>query len=666
MAVVEKNGFLKYKDENGDVTLMYPITTKDNVDGMDEIDDHVASTDNPHNVTKAQIGLGNVENKSSATIRSEITKDNVTTALGYTPPTKDTVYTHPSYPSVNTYDLHKFVVDSTGHVQCSGRITKTDITSLGIPAQDTTYSAAGSSLGLVKSGGDVTISSGVITVNDDSHNHTIANVDGLQTALDAKASLTDAVLSTEQSLTDEQKTQARKNIGAGISNVKSYNDLSDIPCGEASSGLGTAFGSGDTLTWDGNTDGLESMDFYGTIYYRISTSALPKTLELSTIVGMSSSGAEIMIYTSDGDGFMMMALKSNTSIMIAMSVPEDNYLNLTFLKKGIYVMPPDATYGHLASLTVEGFSFTDIKQLDPKYLPDHTHTENVTVKQDTAPTVNLTMNDSSCETRLYKNASSTADYGTTLSDYKSDGTRDSLILCRNNALDKKLYINVGNDDGTSNTPYYLYGEHHKPTADEVGALSTSGGTVSGDVNIAGVIKANSQQAFYYATATNSQTIGTANATGGTTICCGSSANTNIQGANVKTNNLVPNASNTYTLGSTSARWKGIYSNANVDVSSDERLKRDITDLDNEALAKFVSGLNVVSYNYNDDPEDADARIGLVAQNVQAADPEIAKYFVSEDQNGMLSLKSADLVFPLIAAVQKLTARVAELEAKLVN
>lgn len=29
---------------------------------------------------------GNVENKSSATIRSEITKQNVTSALGYTPP----------------------------------------------------------------------------------------------------------------------------------------------------------------------------------------------------------------------------------------------------------------------------------------------------------------------------------------------------------------------------------------------------------------------------------------------------------------------------------------------------------------------------------------------------------------------------------------------------
>ena len=37
------------------------------------------------NITATNIGLGNVENKSSATIRSELTDSNVTTALGYTP-----------------------------------------------------------------------------------------------------------------------------------------------------------------------------------------------------------------------------------------------------------------------------------------------------------------------------------------------------------------------------------------------------------------------------------------------------------------------------------------------------------------------------------------------------------------------------------------------------
>lgn len=47
---------------------------------------------NPHNVTKSDIGLGNVENKSSETIRGEMTKENVTDALGYTPPTTNTTY----------------------------------------------------------------------------------------------------------------------------------------------------------------------------------------------------------------------------------------------------------------------------------------------------------------------------------------------------------------------------------------------------------------------------------------------------------------------------------------------------------------------------------------------------------------------------------------------
>ena len=54
---------------------------------------------------------------------------------------------------------------------------------------DTTYGVATSSaLGLVKSGTDITVdSSGNVSVNDDSHNHVISNVDGLQTALDGKA-----------------------------------------------------------------------------------------------------------------------------------------------------------------------------------------------------------------------------------------------------------------------------------------------------------------------------------------------------------------------------------------------------------------------------------------------------------------------------------------------
>ena len=55
------------------------------------LDNHILDESNPHKVTKTQVGLANVENKSSATIRGEITKSNVTTALGYTPYTPNEV-----------------------------------------------------------------------------------------------------------------------------------------------------------------------------------------------------------------------------------------------------------------------------------------------------------------------------------------------------------------------------------------------------------------------------------------------------------------------------------------------------------------------------------------------------------------------------------------------
>ena len=49
------------------------------------VNKHTSNRENPHGVTKAQVGLGNVENKSSATIRGEMTSADVTGALGYTP-----------------------------------------------------------------------------------------------------------------------------------------------------------------------------------------------------------------------------------------------------------------------------------------------------------------------------------------------------------------------------------------------------------------------------------------------------------------------------------------------------------------------------------------------------------------------------------------------------
>ena len=79
-------------------------------------------------------------------------------------------------------------VTSTSHTHAL-TLTKADITGLGIPAQDTVYNlpVAGTSIGGVKSGTDITVdTSGNVSVTDDSHNHIISNVDGLQTALNSK------------------------------------------------------------------------------------------------------------------------------------------------------------------------------------------------------------------------------------------------------------------------------------------------------------------------------------------------------------------------------------------------------------------------------------------------------------------------------------------------
>lgn len=54
-----------------------------------ELETHTSNTSNPHGVTKGQIGLGSVEDKSSEIIRGEITAENVTNALGYAPAATD-------------------------------------------------------------------------------------------------------------------------------------------------------------------------------------------------------------------------------------------------------------------------------------------------------------------------------------------------------------------------------------------------------------------------------------------------------------------------------------------------------------------------------------------------------------------------------------------------
>lgn len=68
---------------------------------------------------------------------------------------------------------------------------KTKLSGIEAEANKYTLPVAGEALGGVKSGTDITVdASGNVSVNDDSHNHVISNIDGLQTALDGKSATT--------------------------------------------------------------------------------------------------------------------------------------------------------------------------------------------------------------------------------------------------------------------------------------------------------------------------------------------------------------------------------------------------------------------------------------------------------------------------------------------
>lgn len=132
----------------GDIGRVYVGTGSSNVmlakktevvDVDGKVDTHIDRTDNPHSVTKTQVGLGNVDNTADA-------DKNVLSATKWT--------------TARTISLTGDVTGSTS----------------------------------IDGSGNVSITAVVV---DDSHNHVITNVDGLQDALDLKADQATTYTKTE-------------------------------------------------------------------------------------------------------------------------------------------------------------------------------------------------------------------------------------------------------------------------------------------------------------------------------------------------------------------------------------------------------------------------------------------------------------------------------------
>lgn len=93
--------------------------------------------------------------------------------------------------------------------------------------------------------------------------------------------------------------------------------------------------------------------------------------------------------------------------------------------------------------------------------------------------------------------------------------------------------------------------------------------------------------------------------------------------------------------------------------SDERLKKDIQTISPDSGMEMVRNLRPVSYTWKESQQPA---LGIIAQEVQKVLPTA----VIENEGGDLAVDQAQLIAPMLAAMQQIEARVAELETELAS
>jgi hypothetical protein len=153
-------------------------------------------------------------------------------------------------------------------------------------------------------------------------------------------------------------------LGAG--GASSWNDLTDKPFYETVVG-------GDTLTWDGNTEGLTSVNFYSDSAYKVSDAVFSTE---DCVNGVNSSlklpdrviQEECVIFNNGGVSFAQCA-----GFPAVFSVPPEcvgvDINDITFPEAGTYLMK--TPYYHCSSLSIPGFGgFPSIKPIDTKFLPE--------------------------------------------------------------------------------------------------------------------------------------------------------------------------------------------------------------------------------------------------------------------------------------------------------
>lgn len=249
-------------------------------------------------ISKDNIGLSNVENKSSATIRSELTKSNVTTALGYTPPETDTNTTYIITQDAN--DGHKITLSPSSGIA----------TSITIPDNDTTYeeattSAAGlmsssdkSKLNGISAGAEVNqnafgnVKVGSTTLAADSKTDTLTVTAGSNITLTPDASADSFMIAAK----DTTYSAATQSV-AGLMSAADKKKLDGIAEGATASDSDTTYSiskSGSTVTLTGSDGSTSSFTDANTTYSDATTSSsgLMSASDKTKLNGVAT-GAEV-------------------------------------------------------------------------------------------------------------------------------------------------------------------------------------------------------------------------------------------------------------------------------------------------------------------------------------------------------------------------------------
>ena len=222
-------------------------------------------------------------------------------------------YTHPRY-TARASGLYKVTVDGTGHVSAATAATKSDITALGIPESDTTYSAATTSAEGLMSAADKTKLDGVTAgANKYTHPRYTARASGLyKVTVDGTGHVSAATAVTKSDITalgipiGEDHEITFSNLATGIT-VPNGGGKDKCYCYT----VGKLGFLSITFESEYNTSGT-AIAAGKTLFY---VEGVPKSIHTRYLSKNADDGDFIAIRSSDGEQYILEATHTSTDAL---------------------------------------------------------------------------------------------------------------------------------------------------------------------------------------------------------------------------------------------------------------------------------------------------------------------------------------------------------------